>query len=101
MVQPKAEIELQLEVTKLSTPWGYLSAVALAVTTFGTIALMSGFFLKPGASFDDYVSDVLPLFGGFLSILGVSEVLLHLCSLLHIRICRLIFSCILPLAVSL
>jgi hypothetical protein len=75
MVQPKAEIELQLEVTKLSTPWGYLSAVALAVTTFGTIALMSGFFLKPGASFDDYVSDVLPLFGGFLSILGVSEVL--------------------------
>lgn len=74
MVQPKAEIELQLEVTKLSTPWGYLSAVALAVTTFGTIALMSGFFLKPGASFDDYVSDVLPLFGGFLSILGVSEI---------------------------
>uniref|UniRef100_A0A8R7U4L0 Uncharacterized protein n=1 Tax=Triticum urartu TaxID=4572 RepID=A0A8R7U4L0_TRIUA len=74
MVQPKAEIELQLEVTRLSTPWGYLSAVALAVTTFGTIALMSGFFLKPGASFDDYVSDVLPLFGGFLSILGVSEI---------------------------
>ncbi|KAK1644385.1 hypothetical protein QYE76_062190 [Lolium multiflorum] len=74
MVQPKAEIELQLEVTKLSTPWGYLSAVALAVTTFGTIALMSGFFLKPGASFDDYFSDVLPLFGGFLSILGVSEI---------------------------
>ncbi|KAI4963686.1 hypothetical protein ZWY2020_011194 [Hordeum vulgare] len=73
MVQPKAEIELQLEVTKLSTPWGYLSAVALAVTTFGTIALMSGFF-SPGASFDDYVSDVLPLFGGFLSILGVSEI---------------------------
>uniref|UniRef100_A0A453HA94 Uncharacterized protein n=1 Tax=Aegilops tauschii subsp. strangulata TaxID=200361 RepID=A0A453HA94_AEGTS len=75
MVQPKAEIELQLEVTRLSTPWGYLSAVALAVTTFGTIALMSGFFLKPGASLDDYVSDVIPLFGGFLSILGVSEVL--------------------------
>ncbi|KAF7052486.1 hypothetical protein CFC21_060576 [Triticum aestivum] len=74
MVQPKAEIELQLEVTRLSTPWGYLSAVALAVTTFGTIALMSGFFLKPGASLDDYVSDVIPLFGGFLSILGVSEI---------------------------
>jgi hypothetical protein len=36
---------------------------------------MSGFFLKPGATFDDYVSDVLPLFGGFLSILGVSEVI--------------------------
>jgi len=75
MVQPKAEIDLQLEVTRLSTTWGYLSAVALAVTTFGTIALMSGFFLKPGATFDDYVSDVLPLFGGFLTILGVSEVL--------------------------
>ncbi|KAL5210713.1 hypothetical protein ABZP36_006336 [Zizania latifolia] len=74
MVQPKAEIDLQLEITKLSTPWGYLSAVALAVTTFGTIAIMSGFFVKPGATFDDYVSDVLPLFGGFLSILGVSEI---------------------------
>ncbi|BAF13065.1 probable zinc metalloprotease EGY3, chloroplastic [Oryza sativa Japonica Group] len=74
MVQPKAEIDLQLEITKLSTPWGYLSAVALAVTTFGTIAIMSGFFLKPGATFDDYVSDVLPLFAGFLSILGVSEI---------------------------
>ncbi|KAG8081545.1 hypothetical protein GUJ93_ZPchr0172g2983 [Zizania palustris] len=74
MVQPKAEIDLQLEITKLSTPWGYLSAVALAVTTFGTIAIMSGFFVKPGATFDDYVSDVLPLFAGFLSILGVSEI---------------------------
>ncbi|CAN6315410.1 unnamed protein product [Urochloa humidicola] len=74
MVQPKAEIDLQLEVTKLSTAWGYLSAVALAVTTFGTVALMSGFFLKPGATVDDYVSDVLPLFGGFLTILGVSEI---------------------------
>jgi hypothetical protein len=31
--------------------------VALAVTTFGTVALMSGFFLKPSAAFDDYVSD--------------------------------------------
>ncbi|TKV91578.1 hypothetical protein SEVIR_9G106000v4 [Setaria viridis] len=74
MVQPKAEIDLQLEITRLSTAWGYLSAVALAVTTFGTVALMSGFFLKPGATFDDYVSDVLPLFGGFLTILGVSEI---------------------------
>jgi hypothetical protein len=55
MVQPKAEIDLQLEISKLSTPWGYLSAVALAVTTFGTIALMSGFFLKPGATFDGHV----------------------------------------------
>ncbi|KAG0465366.1 hypothetical protein HPP92_019530 [Vanilla planifolia] len=74
MVQPKAEIDLQFEVTKLSTPWGYFSAVALGVTTFGTIALMSGFFLKPGARFDDYVADVIPLFGGFLTILGVSEI---------------------------
>ncbi|KAF3320478.1 peptidase, M50 family [Carex littledalei] len=74
MVQPKAEIDLQLEGTKLSTPLGYASAVALGVATFGTIAIMSGFFLKPGASFDDYISDVVPLFGGFLSILGVSEI---------------------------
>ncbi|KAJ4755733.1 ethylene-dependent gravitropism-deficient and yellow-green-like 2 [Rhynchospora pubera] len=74
MVQPKAEIDLQLEATKLSTPLGYAGAVALGVATFGTIALMSGFFLKPGASFDDYISDVVPLFGGFLSILGVSEI---------------------------
>lgn len=74
MVQPKVEIDLQLEATKLSTPLGYAGAVALGVATFGTIAIMSGFFLKPGASFDDYISDVVPLFGGFLSILGVSEV---------------------------
>ncbi|KAA3468044.1 putative zinc metallopeptidase EGY3, chloroplastic [Gossypium australe] len=65
VVQPKAEIDLQFESTKLSTPWGYVSAIALCVTTFGTIALMSGFFLKPGATFDDYLADVLPLFGGF------------------------------------
>ncbi|TYI41325.1 hypothetical protein ES332_A01G012300v1 [Gossypium tomentosum] len=74
VVQPKAEIDLQFESTKLSTPWGYVSAIALCVTTFGTIALMSGFFLKPGATFDDYLADVLPLFGGFISILGVSEI---------------------------
>ncbi|KAF5951856.1 hypothetical protein HYC85_009800 [Camellia sinensis] len=73
MVQPKAEMDLQFESTKLSTPWGYVSAITLCVATFGTIALMSGFFLKPNATFDDYVSDVVPLFGGFLSILGVSE----------------------------
>ncbi|OAY77269.1 putative zinc metalloprotease EGY3, chloroplastic [Ananas comosus] len=73
MVQPKAEIDLQFEATKLSTPCGYVSAIVLCVATFGTIALMSGFFLKPGATFDDYISDVLPLFGGFISILGVSE----------------------------
>ncbi|XP_059653061.1 probable zinc metallopeptidase EGY3, chloroplastic [Cornus florida] len=74
MVQPKAEMDLQFESTKLSTPLGYVSAVALCVTTFGTIALMSGFFLKPDATFDDYIADVVPLFGGFLSILGVSEI---------------------------
>ncbi|KAM0937997.1 putative metalloprotease EGY1 [Dioscorea sansibarensis] len=74
MVQPKSETDLQFEATKLSTPWGYISAILLCVATFGTIALMSGFFLKPDATFDDYVADVLPLFGGFLSILGVSEI---------------------------
>ncbi|KAF4382000.1 hypothetical protein F8388_014115 [Cannabis sativa] len=74
VVQPKAEMDLQFESTKLSTPWGYISAVALCVTTFGTIALMSGFFLKPDATWDDYVSNVVPLFGGFISILGVSEI---------------------------
>ncbi|KAG6517466.1 probable zinc metallopeptidase EGY3, chloroplastic [Zingiber officinale] len=74
VVQPKAEIDLQFESTTLSTPWGYLSALMLCVATFGTIALMSGFFLKPGATFDDYIADVLPLFSGFLLILGVSEI---------------------------
>ncbi|KAG9440650.1 hypothetical protein H6P81_020815 [Aristolochia fimbriata] len=74
VVQPKAEIDLQFESTKLSTPWGYISAIALCVTTFGTIALVSGFFLKPDATFDDYVANVIPLFGGFLTILGVSEI---------------------------
>ncbi|XP_010476949.1 PREDICTED: probable zinc metallopeptidase EGY3, chloroplastic [Camelina sativa] len=74
MVQPKAEIDLQFESTRLSTPWGYISAIALCVSTFGTIALMSGFFLKPDATFDDYIANVVPLFGGFLSILGVSEI---------------------------
>ncbi|KAK3420378.1 hypothetical protein EUGRSUZ_G01188 [Eucalyptus grandis] len=74
VVQPKSEMDLQFESTRLSTPWGYVSAVALCVTTFGTIALMSGFFLKPDATFDDYLSNVVPLFGGFVSILGVSEI---------------------------
>ncbi|KAI9123965.1 hypothetical protein K1719_005265 [Acacia pycnantha] len=74
VVQPKSEMDLQFETTKLSTPFGYLSAIALCVTTFGTIALMSGFFLKPDATFDDYLADVVPLFGGFVTILGVSEI---------------------------
>ncbi|KAI3928855.1 hypothetical protein MKW98_024456 [Papaver atlanticum] len=73
MVQPKEEIDLQFESTKLSTPWGYVSAILLCVITFGTIALMSGFFLELDATFDDYISDVVPLFGGFLTFLGVSE----------------------------
>ncbi|KAK6136946.1 hypothetical protein DH2020_029307 [Rehmannia glutinosa] len=74
VVQPKSEMDLQFESTKLSTPWGYISAIALCVTTFGTIALTSGFFLKPNATIDDYLSDVAPLFGGFLTILAVSEI---------------------------
>lgn len=74
MVQPKAEIDLQFEFTKLSTPWGYISAAALCVTTFGTVALTSGLFLKPDATIDDYIANVAPLFGGFLTILAVSEV---------------------------
>ncbi|KAJ0010887.1 hypothetical protein Pint_33631 [Pistacia integerrima] len=74
VVQPKAEMDLQFESTKLSTPWGYVSAIVLSVATFGTIALMSGFFLKPDATFDDYLANVVPLFGGFISILGVSEI---------------------------
>ncbi|KAL0334974.1 UNVERIFIED_CONTAM: putative zinc metallopeptidase EGY3, chloroplastic [Sesamum radiatum] len=74
VVQPKSEMDLQFETTKLSTPWGYVSAIALCVTTFGTIALTSGFFLKPNATIDDYLADVAPLFGGFLTILAVSEI---------------------------
>ncbi|KAK4258870.1 hypothetical protein QN277_005269 [Acacia crassicarpa] len=74
VVQPKSEMDLQFETTKLSTPFGYLSAISLCVTTFGTIALMSGFFLKPDATFDDYLANVVPLFGGFVTILGVSEI---------------------------
>jgi hypothetical protein len=42
---------------------------------------MSGFFLKPDATFDDYLANVVPLFGGFVSILGVSEVSYVLCFL--------------------
>ncbi|KAH9603746.1 hypothetical protein KSS87_009058 [Heliosperma pusillum] len=74
LVQPKSEIDLQFESTKLSTPWGFMSAILLGVTTFGTIAITSGFFVKPGATFDDYLADVIPLFGGFLTILVVSEI---------------------------
>nr|XP_027112668.1 probable zinc metallopeptidase EGY3, chloroplastic [Coffea arabica] len=74
VVQPKAEMDLQFESTNLNNAWGYFSAIALFVTTIGTIALTSGFFLKPDATIDDYFRDVMPLFGGFLTILGVSEI---------------------------
>ncbi|KAI4367141.1 hypothetical protein MLD38_022911 [Melastoma candidum] len=37
VVQPKSEMDLQFEATKLSTPLGYINAVALCVVTFGTI----------------------------------------------------------------
>ncbi|XP_075501764.1 putative zinc metallopeptidase EGY3, chloroplastic [Primulina tabacum] len=74
VVQPKAEIDLQFDYTKLSTPWGYVSSIALAVTTFGTVALTSGLFLKPDATIDDYLANFVPLFGGFLTILAVSEI---------------------------
>ncbi|KAF3625223.1 putative zinc metalloprotease EGY3, chloroplastic [Capsicum annuum] len=74
VVQPKSEMDLEFESTKLSTPWGYISAVALATTTLGTITLTSGFFLKPDATIDDFLTNIAPLFGGFLTILGVSEI---------------------------
>ncbi|XP_027159349.1 probable zinc metallopeptidase EGY3, chloroplastic [Coffea eugenioides] len=74
VVQPKAEMDLQFEPTNLNNAWGYFSAIALFVTTIGTIALTSGFFLKPDATIDDYFRDIVPLFGGFLTILGVSEI---------------------------
>nr|PNR32661.1 hypothetical protein PHYPA_024603 [Physcomitrium patens] len=74
VVQPKAEIDLQLESQRLSTWTGYVSAALLGVTTLGTISVMSGFFLTPDATFDDYVNRVLPLFAGYLGIFGTSEI---------------------------
>ncbi|KZV43622.1 hypothetical protein F511_00173 [Dorcoceras hygrometricum] len=74
VLQPKSEIDLQFESTNLSNPWGYISSIALAVTTFGTVALTSGLFLKPDATIDDYLANFAPLFGGFLAILAVSEI---------------------------
>lgn len=68
VVQPKAEIDAQFESQRLSTLTGYTSALLLGITTFGTISIMSGFFLTPGATYDDYVSRVLPLFTGYLAI---------------------------------
>ncbi|BBN01078.1 zinc metalloprotease EGY, chloroplastic [Marchantia polymorpha subsp. ruderalis] len=74
VVQPKVEIDLQLSAEKLSTPYGYLISALLGVTTLSTIALTSGFFLPAYATFDDYVSRVLPLFAGFVAIITASEV---------------------------
>lgn len=74
VVQPKAEIDLQFESSRLSTVGGYTCALLLGVTTLGTIAVMSGFFLEPNATFEDYISRALPLAGGFVTIIGVSEV---------------------------
>ncbi|XP_024364357.1 probable zinc metallopeptidase EGY3, chloroplastic [Physcomitrium patens] len=73
VVQPKAEIDAQFESQRLSTWTGYFSAALLGITTLGTISIMSGFFLTPGATYDDYVSRVLPLFAGYLGIFGTSE----------------------------
>lgn len=90
VVQPKVEMDLEFELTKLSTPVGYVSAIALCVATFGTIAFTSGFFLKPDATFDDYVANVVPLFGGFITVIGVSEVSFIICNArsTELRCCR-------------
>lgn len=79
VVQPKVEMDLEFELTKLSTPVGYVSAIALCVTTFGTVAFTSGFFLRPDATFDDYLANVIPLFVGFITVIGVSEVGFVIC----------------------
>ncbi len=74
VVQPKVEIDLQLETGRLSNAPGYVTSILLGVTTLGTIAIMSGFFLEPNATYDDYVARVLPLFAGYTGIIGTSEV---------------------------
>jgi hypothetical protein len=74
VVQPKVEIDLQLETGRLSNASGYVTSILLGVTTLGTIAIMSGFFLEPNATYDDYVARVLPLFAGYTGIIGTSEV---------------------------
>ncbi len=74
VVQPKVEIDLQLETGRLSNAAGYVTSILLGVTTLGTIAIMSGFFLEPNATYDDYVARVLPLFAGYTGIIGTSEV---------------------------
>ncbi|XP_058728899.1 probable zinc metallopeptidase EGY3, chloroplastic [Vicia villosa] len=74
MVQPKELLDLQFESTNLSNPFGNLSSIASAVTTFGIVFLMSGAFLKPNVTFGDYVASFVPLLDGFLFIFGVSEI---------------------------
>jgi hypothetical protein len=74
VVQPKVEIDLQLETGRLSNAPGYVTSILLGVTTLGTIAIMSGFFLEPNATYDDYVARVLPLFAGYTGIIGTSEI---------------------------
>jgi len=74
VVQPKVEIDLQLETGRLSNAAGYVTSILLGVTTLGTIAIMSGFFLEPNATYDDYVARVLPLFAGYTGIIGTSEI---------------------------
>lgn len=74
MVQPKSEIDYYFECKSLNTPWGYIWIIILCIATFGTIAWMSVSFLKPDATLNDYVADVIPLLCGFLSIFGVSEI---------------------------
>jgi predicted PurR-regulated permease PerM len=86
VVQPKAEIDLQFSSQNLNNWYGWITALLLGVTTVGTVALMSGFFLQPGATFDDYVARVIPLFGGFVGILTVSEVSESACRLCFIRL---------------
>ncbi|KAJ4824337.1 putative zinc metallopeptidase egy3, chloroplastic [Turnera subulata] len=70
VVQPKADMNQEVESTNMRTWWGYLGAVS----TFGTTALLSSFFLKPDATWYDYIASVVPLFGGFSTIFGVSEI---------------------------
>ncbi|KAF2320797.1 hypothetical protein GH714_030862 [Hevea brasiliensis] len=47
VVQPRSEMDLQFESTKLSTPWGYLSAIATRVTAARNGVKLSPSFLVP------------------------------------------------------
>eukprot|EP00897_Mesotaenium_endlicherianum_P004005 jgi/Mesen1/3632/ME000020S03164 len=74
VVQPKSEVDLQLGVANRNPLLSLLPSVLLGVTTLGSVAVISSLFLAPDATFDDFVARVLPFFGGFVSILGVSEI---------------------------